>query len=168
MSLEGKSEEQIKGLAAFADRMLAGPKRMETLRLAKEADPNFKHVELDIADQVSAARSDADKRADSLEKELQSERIERARAEKARELKEKGFDIVAVEKVMTDNGISNYETAMKYMKGEAALAPATPLSRTPMALPDDMKEIAKNPAKWANNKAHEVVNEIIANRKTQA
>jgi hypothetical protein len=164
MSLEGKSAEVIQGLAAFSDKLLSGPARMDALRLAKKVDPNFKHAELEIADQIAASETVSEKRIDALEKQLVSEKMDRARADKERELKAQGFDIVAVEKCMTDNHISDYDAAVRYMKGERAMAPAAPYSRTTTQMPVDFKEIAKNPDKWGKEMANKVVNEIIAAR----
>jgi vacuolar-type H+-ATPase subunit I/STV1 len=158
MSLEGKTAEEIEKLALFANAILTKDTRKDALKLAKRVDPNFKAPELEIDERLEEATAKQDEKLKDLQKELLAERIERNRDEKARQLKEQGYDIVAVEKVMTDNGISNYESAVKFMKGEAALAPAAPRQETGTSLPANFKEIAKNPTKWARDQAHEIIN----------
>jgi hypothetical protein len=165
MSVENLSQEAITALANFADTILKSPKRMEVLGIAKEVIPNYRHAELDINDRFVAQETSSNKKIDELTGELRAERLDRARTEKKRELQALGYDIVAVEKVMTDNGISNYEAAMKVMKAESMLAAPTPgHHKGATHMPSDMKEISKNPTQWARDKAAEILNEMQAAR----
>jgi DNA-binding protein H-NS len=162
MSLEGKTPEEIEKLANFANTILTKA-RKETLHLAKKVDPTFTSPELEIDEKIEAATSKLTEKNLDLEKQILAERMERARAEKTRELKAAGYDIEAVEKVMTDNGISSYDAAVKLMKAEAVLAPSTPTSRE-SRMPTNFKDIQKNPTAWARDEAHKAVDEIMRAR----
>jgi hypothetical protein len=164
MSLEGKSAEEIEKLASWADGVLNSPHRKEALQLTKKINPAFRSPELEIDERIEAATSKLHEKNVELEKQILGERIERSRQEKARDLKAQGFDIEAVEKVMTDNGISNYESAVKLMKAEAVLAPAAPPPRSNAQMPTNFRDIQKNPTAWAREEASKAVDEIVRAR----
>lgn len=162
MALEGLNEEQVTRLATFAQSVLSNPDtKLEALRLAKKINPKFSNPELDTDTRIQAVREESAAALKKIQEERDADRIANAREAKTRELKEKGYDIVAVEKVMSDNGIGNYETAIKFMRGEAALAPAVPTSVTggDATMPTGFKDIIKNPARWAREKAAEILND---------
>ena len=166
MSLEGKSTEEIERLAKWADGVLSSEHRKEALLLTKKINPAFKSPELEIDERIEKATATIRDENKALRDQMQSDIITREREAKKAELAAKGYDIVAVEKVMQDNGVSNYEAAVKLMKAEAILAPAAP-SPHRGAFGEagvDFKDVAKNPKEWANKKAHDVVDEILRAR----
>jgi flagellar biosynthesis/type III secretory pathway protein FliH len=162
MSLEGKTPEEIEKLANFANTILTKA-RKETLHLAKKVDPTFTSPELEIDEKIEAATAKLNEQNAELTKQILAEKIERSRESKKAELKAAGYDIEAVEKVMTDNGISNYEGAVKLMKAEAVLAPSSPPSRE-SRMPTNFKDIQKNPTAWARDEAHKAVDELMRAR----
>src|SRR5271166_5152054 len=114
MALEGLNDEQVQRLATFAQSVLSNPEtKLDALRLAKKINPKFSNPELDTETRVQAAREESAAEIKKLREENEADRITRARDQKTQDLKAQGYDIVAVEKVMTDNGIGNYETAIK-------------------------------------------------------
>lgn len=68
-----------------------------------------------------------------------------------------------VEKVMVDEAIGSYDTAVKYVRAQKQLAPATPESVTPITMPDG-KELWKDKNAFARKSAFEAINELKANR----
>lgn len=163
MGLEGKSAEEIERLATWAQGVLTNPEtRTDALKLAKRQDPNFRNPELDLAEKIAESHAASDAKIEKLEGSLRQEQLERKRSEKKAELLAKGYDIEIVEKCMMDNHIGSYESAMKLLDAESRLAPVTApvIQSTATSMPTDMKEIAKNPGKWARDKAAEVLNEF--------
>jgi hypothetical protein len=163
LGLEGLTEDQRNNLARWSNSLLRNKETREGfLNLTKKANPAFTHPELVVKETINASVEELRKDNKTLAEQLQKQVIETARDKKAAELKAKGFDIEAVEKVMGDNNIASYETAMKFMSQESRLAAATPasLSSTNANMPTDMKDIAKNPAKWAREQAVKVMNEF--------
>jgi hypothetical protein len=165
MGLEDKSPEEIERLANWANSVLNNKDtRLDALRLTKKANPNAHIPELDRDAAIQAVRDEEAKKREALEARLDKQEIEAARRDKAAQLAAKGFDIVAVEKVMTDNGIGNYDTAMKFMRAEAQVAGATQsvLDSGNAKMPENFKDIMKNPAAWAREQATTILNEARA------
>jgi hypothetical protein len=163
MGLEGKSTEEIERMAAWADRVLNNKDtRADALRLTQKIDPNYRNPEIELDDRIKAATAESDKKLEKMQGELHEERLRRNRTEKKQELTARGYDIDVLEKVMVDNQVSSYEGAIKIFDAERRLAPATPpvIGSGSMEMPDVAQDIMKNPTKWAQNKAAEVLNEI--------
>lgn len=162
-SLEGMSPEKISELARWAHRVSTDPQtREDAIRMTQKINPNFRSPELDTKDMVTKATDDLRKDNEKLREEMRLDAARRDRADLTRDLKAKGFDIVAVEKVMEDNHIADYSVACKFMRQEALLAPATPssVSSSNADMPEDFKGIAKNPGKWARDMAAKVATEF--------
>lgn len=160
MSIEGMKPEDITRLATWADSMLSNAEtRKSALEMTRKVNPQFRHPELELDSRIADSHKLLKEEAVALRKELEIERIERSREAKKSELSVKGFDIEAVEKVMTDNGIGSYETAMKFMRQEAQLAPATSanVSSGNAQMPDGFKDILKNPTRWARDMAADLL-----------
>lgn len=164
MSLENMTEAERN--SAALKRMMNHPELgLEAKRLWKKIEPTANFPDLDIRDQLDANTKANTDKIEALEQQLR-ERDVLARREANHELiREAGLEVDQVEKVMTDEKILNYSTAIKYLKGQSALAPPTPQVITPIRMPDNMKEIQKNPVGWARLEAHNALNELIAKRR---
>jgi hypothetical protein len=164
-AFDNLNDEQKERLMSFSTAILNNKDtRKDALLLAKKANPAFSSPELELEAQIEKVRKEEAEKRQVLSDQIQEREILRQRADKAKELKEQGFDIVAVEKVMTEQKIGSYETAIKFMKQEQQLAPATPASVTRMKMPDNVKDIMKNPNQWGRDTAHAVVDEILKGR----
>jgi hypothetical protein len=163
MSLENMSEDERNSLAL--KRLFTHPEvGMEAKRLYKKVTPDAKFPDLDAEDRQVALRKELSDKVAALEEKVQTDAIMQRRKEHHAEIRAAGFDPDAVEKLMTDERIGSYETAMKYMKAQNANVAPTPGNVTPLQMPADYKDIAKNPKGWATAKAHEAINELIAKR----
>ncbi len=136
----------------------------EAKRLWKKIEPKARFPELEIEDKVSAATKELQEKINALEQKGIEDRVRANREANHKKITDAGFDVAQVEKVMTDEHIADYDTAVKYLRGQNALAPPTPQAITPIRMPDDLKDIQKNPAAWARGKAFEAINELKAKR----
>lgn len=163
MSLENQTEDERN--SAALKRLFNHPEfGIEAKRLWKKVEPTAKFTDVDTQDAITAANKVTADKIESLETQLR-ERDVLARREKNHEMiRAAGLDVEAVEKVMTDEKILKYETAINYLRGQTALAPPTPQSVTPIRMPDNTKEIAKNPTLWARNEAFAAINDLKAKR----
>jgi len=164
-SLEGDSE--FKRESAALRRMMNHPDvqiRMRAKKLWKEIEPtaNFPDLDAHEREQQLAQKHEADMAA--LRREILERDVKAERESKAERARQAGLTLEQVERVMVDDKIADYDTAIRYIKGQSALAPPTPASVTPIRMPDNMKDIQKNPTQWARNAAHEAMNEILAKR----
>jgi uncharacterized membrane protein len=112
-------------------------------RAAKEKNPTMQTPDLDLEDRLEAQ---AKEQREALEK-LRQEQMEYVRAERRKEahakIRSAGLDPEAVEKVMVESSISDYDTAVNYIRAQKQLAPATPEMRSPLQMPDT-KELWKD------------------------
>jgi hypothetical protein len=162
-SLEDLTEDQRNSIAL--KRMMNHPELgREAKRLWKKIEPTARFPELETEELINANSKANNERIESLETQLRESEVLRRREGNRKLVAEAGLDFDAVEKVMTDEKILKYETAIKFMQGQNALAPPTPQSVTPIRMPDEMKDIAKNPTAWARAKAYEAINELKAKR----
>jgi len=132
-------------------------------RAAKKADPNFKAPDLELEDSLAAQREEFQvelkKRDDADLQRLQETR----RAEAHQRIKSAGLTPEEVEKVMVDESIGNYDTAINYVKAQKALAPATSESISPHSLPDN-KDLWKDKNGFARRTAFDAINELKSGR----
>jgi hypothetical protein len=160
------TDEEREKLAAFANHLLSDPKtRKQALKLAKERDPNFTHVELEIDDRMEAVRTENAQTIEKLQNDIQERDLASQRRAIEEKLSKDGFEIADVEKVMTENRIGSYDTAVKFMQQERRLAAPSPASTTRMTLPTDVKDIMKNPTQWARDQAHKIIDEAKVARR---
>jgi hypothetical protein len=163
MSLENLTDDQRNSLAL--KRLFGHPEfGREAKKLWKKIEPNAKFPELDLEDQARAMNEATQKELQALQEKVQLQEIQGRRAEQHAKIRQAGLEPDEVEKVMTEEKIASYDTAIKYVTAQRKLAPPTPANITPIMLPDDLKEIQKNPNAYARKAAFEAVNEIIANR----
>ena len=165
MALEDLSEaDQAKALALY-NFVQGNPDVAKTVRkLAREKNPNMPVPDTDVLEdkfqsEVEALRAELKKRDEQATEHLQSQR----RAEGHAKIRSQGFDPEDVEKAMIANKIGDYDVAVKFLRQERELAPATPESVTPMSMPDN-KELWSDKNRWAKSQAFEAVNELRAKR----
>ncbi len=137
MSLENYSPEAIEELAALSKRLSEDPKtRKSFLRLAKEVNPDLPVPELEMEEVVNQRVSASEQRVADLEKQLRAREVRDELNRRRSKLKESGYaqsddDILEIEKLMTEKGIANHETAADYwrhMKQSAVPTSAVALS----------------------------------------
>ena len=130
ISLEGLSPEAIQGLALTAKSMLENPKtRGRALGLVKEVDPSQNIPEIDLPAQFSTMLDEERTARKKIEDEVRDDRIRREVNERRNIIKGKGIaeaDVEKVEKLMTERGIVNHETAAEFYLAQQKMAEPTP------------------------------------------
>lgn len=163
MSLENMTEDERN--SAALKRLFAHPDvGLEAKRLYKKITPDAKFTDLETDDKLKAQRAETDKEIGDLREKLQMQEISSRRKENHEMIRAAGLDPVAVEKVMTDEKIASYDTAVKYVQAQNANVRPSAANVTPIQMPDNVKDIQKNPAMWARTKAFEAINELKAKR----
>jgi hypothetical protein len=163
MSLEDMTADERN--SKILQRLMNHPEvGREAKRLWKKVEPAANFPDLDLEDQVTKATQELNDKVAKLEQEQLEGRVLANRAANHKLVRDAGFDVEQVEKVMTDEKIANYETAIKYLRGQSALAPPTPEAVTPIRMPDNLKDIQKNPTQWARGEAFKAINELKAQR----
>jgi hypothetical protein len=163
MSLEQMTDDERN--SAILKRLLNHPEvGRDAKRLWKKIEPKANFPDLDLEDQVAAQTKTLNEKIEKLEQEQLEGRVIANREANHKRIKDAGFDVAQVEKVMTDEKIANYDTAIKYLRGQSALAPPTPEAVTPIRMPDNLKDIQKNPIAWARGEAFKAINELKAQR----
>lgn len=138
MSLENYSPEAIEELAALSKRLSENPKtRKSFLRLAKEVNPDIPMPELEMEEMVNERTNAAEKRVADLENQLRAQQVRDELNRRRTRLKESGVaqtddDILEIEKLMTEKGIANHETAADYWRHMKQAAVPTPVIRNPL------------------------------------
>jgi len=163
MSLEEMTEDQR--LALSYRKLLNHPELgSQVKRLHKQAFPDAKFADIELEDKITAATDKARKELEALQERVQMQEIAGRRKEQHDKVRAAGLDPDAVEKVMTDEKISSYDTAIKYMRAQSASAQPSAASITPIRMPDNLADIQKDPRGWANKTAYEAINELVAKR----
>lgn len=166
MSYEDLSEDQRKIFTESMQLLLGSNEtRKDTLRALRKADPKRTFPELDLDEKIEAARESDAKRIKEMEDKLLERDLTDRREKEHAKIRELGLDPLEVEKFARDNGGMTYDAASRFMIAEKKSAPPTPASLTPMRMPDETKEIMKNPNQWARERAFEVINELKAARR---
>ena len=161
--LENLTEDQRNSLAL--KRLFSHPEvGAKAKRLYKEITPDARFQDLEIEDRMEAQRREHEKEIQALRDEAQMREITERREANHKMIRESGLNPVDVEKVMTDEKIADYGTAVKYIRAQNAMKQPTPASVTPIQMPEGFKDIQKNPNKWAREAAHEALNEVISKR----
>lgn len=132
-------------------------------RMAKEKNPSMQAPDLDLEDRIEAVRKET---AAEISKD-RDERLafiqQQQRREAHQRIKDAGLDPEKVEKIMVDESIGSYDTAIKYAQAQRQLAPTTPELRTALRMPDT-KDLWADKNSWAKNEAFEAINELKAKR----
>lgn len=148
ISLEGLTPEAIQGLALTAKSMLENPTtRRDALALVKKVDPSQNIPEIDLPAQFETALTTEREARIKIENELREDRIRRDVLAQRERIKSKGIaeaDVEKVEKLMTDRGIVNHETAAEFYLAQQKMAEPTPpaiAAYQPLELPKfDLKK----------------------------
>lgn len=171
MSLENYSPEAIEELAALSKRLSEDPKtRKSFLRLAREVNPDLPVPELEMEDVVNARASAAEKRVEDLEKQLRAREVREELSKRRNRLKEQGLaqsddEILEIEKLMTEKGIANHETAADYWRHMKQSAVPTSGYPSPVMSRMDIKGYMKNPVGAARENAALALAELRKNPK---
>jgi hypothetical protein len=165
-SLEGLTPQQIKDLAGGMTALLNSTDpdtRLGVQRMLKKVDPNLSFPELVQADAISAAVTEVKKTAEELRQE-QAQRDFRANTEREHEqIRARGYKVEDVQKFMTERGIVKFDTALQVLDMQSTLAAPTPEALAQHGnydMPEDQKEIFKNPAGWARKTAHALIDQL--------
>lgn len=165
MSLEDLSDSDRAKAYALYQFVQGNPDVARDLRKkAREKNPSMPVPETDILEEkmsseVESLRAELKKRDEEARDSLQAQR----RAEAHARCRAAGFDPDEVEKAMIDNHIGDYDVAIKFLRQERELAPATPEAITPMSMPTG-KDLWANRNQWAKTQAFEAVNELKRQR----
>lgn len=164
-SLEELPEsEQAKALALY-QFVQGNPDVAKQMRkIAREKNPNMPVPDTDVLEdkmqnELNALREEFKKRDEISIQQLQEQR----RSEMHTRIRSNGLDPEEVEKIMVDEKIGNYDTAIKYVKQMKELAPVTPESITPMSLPSG-KDLWADKNRWAKEQAFAAMSELKAKR----
>jgi hypothetical protein len=171
MSLENYSSEAIEELAALSKRLSEDPKtRKRFLGLAREVNPDLPVPELEMEEIVNTRASAAERRVEELENKLRARDVREELTKRRSRLKEQGLaqsddDILEIEKLMTEKGIANHETAADYWKHMKQSAVPTSGYPQPVMSRMDIKGYMKNPVGAARENAALALAELRKNPK---
>ncbi len=170
-SLEGLTDEQIKAAASMYQSLVSNPATREmTLRASKQVDPSLSIPEVELKDAARAEFKKVEDRQTKMEDDIRKRDAEQRVKESRLSLREQGFkqtDVDAIEKIMIDKQIPNYETAAEFYKNSQSVAeptPSVPVRGQTFAMPADslasMKGGRQGLAKWARNEGTAALDEI--------
>lgn len=161
MSLESLTPEERSQLQ-LAQLLLSDPAtNKETRRLAKKLKPELQFADLDLEDRLEDQRKKSKEVTDALQNDLRTERMERAREKQHEKIRSRGLDPAAVEKLMTDHQIPNYDVAIELLEARAQSAAPTPNDLDVMELPTGKAgetDLWKDPKGFAQRTAYELLN----------
>jgi len=172
MSLENYSPEAIEELAALSKRLSEDPAtRKQFLRLTKQVHPDLPVPEIEMEEAVNARASVAEQKVAQLEAKLRQREVKDELTKRRNSLKEKGYvqsddEILEIEKLMTEKGIGNHETAADYWRHMKQSAIPTPSGfPAPVMSKFDIKGYMKNPVGAARENAAAALAELRKNPK---
>jgi hypothetical protein len=129
VSLEGMTPEAIAELAIAAKGMLENPAtRTRALTLYKEVKPDASIPEIDLPHQFNAALAEERQKREALENRMREDDVRRDIEAKRAAMVSKGIPsdkVVEVEKLMTERGIMNHDTAADFYLSQQKLATPT-------------------------------------------
>ncbi len=172
MSLENYSPEAIEELAALSKRLSEDPAtRKQFLRLTKQVHPDLPVPEIEMEEAVNARASVAEQKVAQLEAKLRQREVKDELNKRRNSLRDKGYvqsdeEILEIEKLMTEKGIANHETAADYWRHMKQSAVPTPSGfPTPVMSKFDIKGYMKNPVGAARENAAAALAELRKNPK---
>jgi hypothetical protein len=162
LSLE---ERQKFNLGALVATMLSDPVLgKQTKRLLKTKSPDLSFPELDAEDAILKGQEKSQAQIDELKTLLRTREARDALASEDAKITAVGLDPKVVRKFMTDEGINNVDIVIELFESRQALAEPTTSSVGPFRFEgvtqDDLKNMWKDPVKWREEKAYEVINEL--------
>lgn len=166
MSLEDLPPEQQLQARRLFDFVKANPTvEKDIRRAARKINPNMAAPDLDLEDALARQREESDAKIKALEDaNLETLRATR-RGEAHAKCKAAGFDPEAIEKIMVDEHIGSYETAINYARGQSVLAPSSNASIQGHSLPEDAS-LWKDKNNFARRAAHDAINELRSGKLT--
>ena len=164
-SLEDLSDQDKERAAALYKFVNQNPDVAKQVRkLAREKNPNIPVAEADVLDEkLEAQRKEFEEKLAARDKEYSENLQSTRRSEQHDKIRKAGLDPEVVEKVMVDEKIGSYDTAIKYVQAQQSLAPPTVESITPMSLPDG-KDLWADKNKWAKQQAFDALAELQKKR----
>jgi hypothetical protein len=132
-------------------------------RKAKEQDPNFRAPDIEMEDKLEEQQKAHREEIARLDKERLEDLQVRRRAEAHDKIRAAGLTPEDVEKVMVDQKIGDYDTAIRYVQQERALAKPTAESMSPHSMPDN-KDLWKNRNAFARTEAFSAINDLRSGR----
>lgn len=161
MSLEDLTPEQRAQLN-LAQLLLSDPDTSkQARRLAKKLKPELQFSDLDLEDRIVKERETSAEQLKAIRADIAKDKFERDRAAAHARLRDRNLDPAAVEKVMTENGIANYDLAVEILEARAEAAAPTPDDLSPMTMPTGKvgeTDLWKDPKGFATRTAYEVLN----------
>lgn len=177
-SLENLSPEDRTFLAAGKKLFTHPELRREAQRLYKRAEPTANFPELATEERIQAVEEAAKKREGDLETQLIRERVERRQTERRAQMRDKGYDPEAIEKIIVDYNLSAsepekaYDFAMKIADAERRSAEPTaaeihsgpkPVDLRPEK---DIRNMSPSQLKnWGATQASEMINSFRKGRR---
>lgn len=170
MSLEDLSPDAIQELAALSKRLSEDPStRREFLQLTKKAYPDLSVPEIEMEEATNKRVSAAEQRVLDLEQKLRQKEIKEELSKRRESLRKAGKvqsdeEIQEIEKLMTEKGIANHETAADYWQWMKQTAEPTPTGYPqPVMSRLDVKGYMKNPVGAARENAAAALAELRKN-----
>ena len=167
ISLEGMSQDAINGLALLAKGLSSNSKtRDQFLNLTKTANPDLNIPEVDIPFKMQGMLDAEAKKREELENKIRENEIrQQIKENRAQLAKTKGLSeeqVQEVEKMMTEKGILNHDTAADFYLSQQKSATPTPstFSGSQQVPKPDMKQFNGNITQWARNEANTMIGQI--------
>ncbi len=128
MSLEGLNEAQRDQLARGMQALLNGDSdtSRNTKRMLKKIDPKLNFPELDLEDQLESRVKPLVEDNQKLRDELKEKEFRQRTENDHQRIRQRGFKVEDVQKLMQERGIVNFDTAMDLLDMEQRLATPTP------------------------------------------
>lgn len=170
MSLEGLTQAQKDALAQGMQALLNGDAETAkaTKRALKKIDPKLNFPELDQEDHFAAQVDAVRKENETLRNELKEKEFKTATEAEHARIRNRGYKVEDVQKLMTERGIVKFDTAMDVLDMEGRLATPTPDSATMYDMPGAKgtaeADFWKNPQKAARKMAHNIIDQHLKRR----
>jgi hypothetical protein len=172
--LEGVSPDEAMQSGLVLSRLLKNPKtRAQALGLIKQNDPNLNVPEVDIPASFEAHLKPIQEQLTALAKENGELKLSNARKGILEDLVTDGLaaniaEAKLIEKFAVDEKIADYKSAAKFYKMSQQQAEPTAdftIMGGPLDMPENFKDIAKDPKRWAQNAGLAALNDYRKNHK---
>lgn len=151
--------------AAALRKLLNHPEvGLEAKRLYKKITPDARFPDLEIEDRLAAQNKEFQEKLEKQEQERLADRTADNQRRNHEFVRSEGLDPTAIEKVMTEERIASYETAVKFVKAQNALTAPTPGTTTPIQMYDKASDWRKNPVATAKAEAFKAIDELRSRR----
>ena len=168
ISLEGMSAEAINGLALLAKGLSQNSAtRDQFLQLTKTANPELNIPEVDIPAKFQGMFAEERAKREALENQIRENDVRQQIKERREDLmkgKKLSFEQVQeVEKMMTEKGIMNHDTAADFYISQQKSASPTPSTGgySVQTVPKiEAKEFGGNINNWARNEAAQMISDF--------